>query len=130
MAAAETFMPSAFTLQSFFSLGTKFTCRSVVVASSVRFGHHHIATSGTFNHLVSYRWFQAEAGSTLFHVTKDPLDPTEFEETVDSNGNVVTGWGRSSAIEVTQTCATSAALDFSLERSEVVLVRLVLKRLM
>lgn len=57
------------------------------------------------------RWFQAEAGSTLFHVTKDPLDPTEFEETVDSNGNVVTGWGRSSTIEVTrvQTYTTSSA---------------------
>ncbi|CAM9872808.1 unnamed protein product, partial [Ectocarpus sp. 12 AP-2014] len=45
------------------------------------------------------RWFQADAGTTLFHVTKDPLDPADFEEGVDSNGDIVTGWGRSSALE-------------------------------
>ncbi|CAM9426180.1 unnamed protein product, partial [Ectocarpus fasciculatus] len=45
------------------------------------------------------RWFQADAGTTLFHVTKDPLDPMDFEETVDSNGDIVTGWGRSITLE-------------------------------
>lgn len=47
-----------------------------------------------------HRWFEAPAGTILFHVTKDPLDPSEFEETVDGDGNVLTRWGRSTVIEV------------------------------
>lgn len=46
------------------------------------------------------RWFQAPAGTTLFHVTKDPLEPSEFEEIVNSDGEVISRWGRSSTIEV------------------------------
>lgn len=46
------------------------------------------------------RWFQAPAGTTLFHVTKDPIDPSDFEELVNSDDSVVTRWGRSSTIEV------------------------------
>lgn len=79
------------------------TFQPVYVTTSKTYINFIITTYDTFGYLVRHRWFQAEAGSTLFHVTKDPLDPTEFEETIDSNGDVVTGWGRSSTIEVPQT---------------------------
>lgn len=50
-----------------------------------------------------FRWFQAPGGTTLFHVTKDPLEPSEFEEAVDDEGNIITRWGRSAEIEVSDT---------------------------
>ncbi|CAM9682036.1 unnamed protein product, partial [Discosporangium mesarthrocarpum] len=45
------------------------------------------------------RWFQAGAGTTIFYVTKNPIDPANFEETYNADGTVNTGWGRSSTIE-------------------------------
>ncbi|CAM9147362.1 unnamed protein product, partial [Choristocarpus tenellus] len=45
------------------------------------------------------RWFQAPAGTTIFHVTKNPIEPEEFEESYNRNGELLTRWGRSSTLE-------------------------------
>lgn len=59
----------------------------------------HLSNLGHMNPPIA-RWLQAPAGTTLFRVTKDPLEPSEFEEIVNSDGDVISRWGRSSTIEV------------------------------
>lgn len=81
-----------------------FSSRHVVRLANKGQQYHRALTQSLFsNVLVSCRvrrWFEAPAGTTLFYVTKDPLDPSEFEETVDGEGSVLTRWGRSTVIEV------------------------------
>lgn len=45
------------------------------------------------------RWFEAPLGTTLFHLTQEPLQPNEFLEQRDAAGRVVSRWGRSEVIE-------------------------------
>lgn len=45
------------------------------------------------------RWFEASTGSTLFHLTQEPLDPAEFLEKRDAAGRIVSRWGRSDEVE-------------------------------
>lgn len=118
MALVGRFRSSGSVLIEGYFVGPSIFCTSV----------GHFCCVSYFLPLLWCRWFQAGAGTTLFHVTKDPLDPTEFEETVNSNGDIVTGWGRSSTIEVCesseQTCCTLAQVTMLLRMLASRVVRL------
>jgi hypothetical protein len=44
------------------------------------------------------RWYEADGGSVIFYLTKEPKPLSQFLEQRDSSGNLVNAWGRNEAL--------------------------------